>query len=456
MNPHHYRKLIIDSLQEIQNEFKTNELVYNGVYYWPILKVRLFFSAYNKIRTPESFVKNEKINVTKKISFISRIFGFFRRMFLYFYLVYIKSNSKTEILTSGHWNYRILDNGNWVNRYFVNTEKARIHFEYDQFREKNIDLKENSFSVTELFFSHKKYFTKIKKPQLEKDALLRDIIDSFNLKMGLEVKYETFNHSMLEALIWRELWSLLLKRYQPKEVRLVCCYNIEMYGLCAAAHAKSVPVIDMQHGVQGPLHSAYNGFGLIPEGGYNSVPTHFSVWDEESKNDLIKAKIVGDENILLEGNPWINFNKERFRKSENSTIHILYTLQTTVAVPEFVFNTIIETANDYKWVLKTHPRMLREEIDVIKKRISSLIDSEKVEICEQGLLLELLSNCFVHVSAFSGAIIESELMGKKTIIIDPIGEESFKLQIQNNPQYYVYADTKEQFVNELKTSSLIS
>jgi hypothetical protein len=361
--------------------------------------------------------------------------------------VFYFPKKKIKYVSSGFFAHRVLEEGKWFNRYFVNLKGNRLHFEYRPFLNKNIDLVQYSFEAERLLSFYNR-FNSIQQPNLEEDELFKRIIDAFNLKTGLSINHKFANPYFGSILMWKNFWTKILIKTKPEEVRVLCYYDASMYGLCVAANNLSTSVIDMQHGGQGYLHSAYNYIGELPKGGYNTMPTGFSVWDMQSKIDLENAKIVSAEKILLEGNPWIEYNRNKIKENvNNKTIDILYTLQTTVPVPEFLYETIIETSHQYKWVLKTHPRMSNAELEIIKERLKLQLENSIVEIDTESSLLKLLLCSKLHTSGFSGSIQEAGLVGIPSVITDEVGFQTYEKLIEQEAKHFVYAIKKEQFKN---------
>jgi hypothetical protein len=451
---YNWRKLIINALNEIQSELPTNQLLLNDIHIWPIIKIRLFFTAYYSKNSTNALPQG---HVNQKIQqrFFSRGFGFIKRSFQYFYLFYLPKKH-IKYLTLGAWSHRIFVENKWLNRYYVNIKHKRIHIEYADLKSTYIDNAKSTFTFHDLFSYQKRYFPKNIKNinvQMENNILFKQVIDAFNAKIGMTIKYNAFNNYLSRTIEWSCFWDKLLKNLKPKEIRMLCYYDDIMLSLCIAANKLSLPVIDMQHGTQGGFHVAYSSFGKLPNGGYNSIPSAFSVWDLPSQRDLENAQIVPAEKIILEGNPWIEFNKSKFKKSVNDkTIDILYTLQTGVPIHEFVYEVIAETSTKYKWVLKTHPRMKGSEITVIEGRLKELIAAKRVEIDTKSNLLPLLLSSKLHTSAFSGSIQEARLMNIPTIISDALGVETFRQQLEQEPEYFKYALDKTMFIQRIQST----
>lgn len=444
-----FRKLLVETLQEIQEKFPTHQLEYNGIHYWPILKVRLFFDAY-QLQQPKK--ETEQVKLPPKKSIVSRIVYFLQTFFQYTYLIY-SPKKRNDYLTAGAWAHRILYKKTWINRYFVNLAKSRIHFEYSSINHPNIDYAKKSYEA-ERILSMFERFNPIKTPDLIKTDVHHQIIDTFNQRMQMNIQYHFADKYLDLTFKWSKFWEKMLKGVKPREVRLLCYYGANMYGLCLAANRLKIPVIDLQHGGQGNMHSAYNFIGSLPYGGYDVMPSHFSVWDEKSKKDLERSKIVNKENILLEGNPWINYYQQNYKElSGTKQIDILYTLQTGqstgLAIPEFVYEAILSTHEKYKWVLKTHPRTPKCEAEKIKQKLIQLGLTNSVKISNDDVLLELILSSKIHVSAFSGSIVEARLFSVPNIIISAIGANIFEEQLSEDKNYFKFADTKELFIEHL-------
>lgn len=356
-----------------------------------------------------------------------------------------------EYLTAGAWAYRIYFNQTWLNRYFVNHNKSRIHFEYSRILYPNIDYAKKSFEA-ERIFSMFERFNAIKSTSVfVKSTVHKQIIDTFNQRMGLNLQYHFADRYLEITLKWARFWKKILRSIKPNEVRLLCYYGTNMYGLCLASNRLKIPVVDMQHGAQGKLHSAYNFIGNLPKGGYQVLPSHFSVWDIQSRIDLEYAKLVKNESILMEGNPWVNYYQKNIAsKSISQQIDILYTLQTGVKIPEFVYEAILSTHEKYKWVLKTHPRTPKCEAEKIKQKLIQLGLTNSVKISNDDVLLELILSSKIHVSAFSGSIVEARLFSVPNIIISAIGANIFEEQLSVDMGYFKYADTKEKLLDYIK------
>jgi hypothetical protein len=447
-----YRKKIVNVLQEIQDELPTDQLIQDGVYVWPILKVDFFLRTLseNNQQPKTHYTQTEETN--KSLNAFQKIKNKIKITYQYFYLTkfYLRNN---EVLSTGDWDHRVNDSGRWINRYYVNYKKNRIHFELTSLKSNCIELKYNTFILEDLYYFHHHYFSgTIKSVELENDDLIKKTIDLLNQKTGLNYNYLDFCTKLNRILIWADLWEKILKGVKPKEIRMLCYYGTAMYGLCIAGNRKSIPVIDMQHGVFGNLNPDYRNFGRVPNNAYNSIPSYFSVWNLESKQHLEREKISKSENILLEGNPWISYKQQKHNHIRNySGNNIVYTLQTTVEVPSFMFDVIRETSKNIKWILKTHPRMTQVEIDFVKNKLYDLIKDEKIEINSETTLFDLLQSTSVHVSGFSGSVIEASLLKVPTIINNPIGLETYKKNIEEQPNLYKYAETKEEFMNALSS-----
>jgi hypothetical protein len=95
--------------------------------------------------------------------------------------------------------------------------------------------------------------------------------------------------------------------------------------------------------------------------------------------------------------------------------------------------------------------MMNAEITVIEERLKELIAAKRVEIDTKSNLLPLLLSSKLHTSAFSGSIQEARLMNIPTIISDAIGVETFRQQLEQEPEYFKYALDKTMFIQRIQS-----
>ncbi|MBC8883212.1 hypothetical protein H9X57_06700 [Flavobacterium piscinae] len=120
-----------------------------------------------------------------------------------------------------------------------------------------------------------------------------------------------------------------------------------------------------------------------------------------------------DYSVKVIGNPWIEYWKAKEVNYKHKN-YILYSLQpnplTIIQLfPESVLSFIKN--NPYKWFVRLHPRQLNE-IDKIKSFLASkgVLDLVNLDDATSDPLPLLLSKATLHVTHFSGTIIEASFL----------------------------------------------
>lgn len=113
---------------------------------------------------------------------------------------------------------------------------------------------------------------------------------------------------------------------------------------------------------------------------------------------------------------------------------------------------IIQLIKDlpYQWILRLHPRNYIEIEEIKAFLIQNQIEDKTIiqsSIDEMPLPKALLSS-IVHITNFSGCLIEAHLLGVRTILINNIGKEMFYQYIDDKLVYY-FNPEEERFLNDV-------
>src|SRR5690606_24637630 len=215
-------------------------------------------------------------------------------------------------------------------------------------------------------------------------------------------------------------------------------YNIQMFALVYAANKLGIITYDVQHGSQGPLHPMYYFNGLKSGTDYpDTLPSNFWCWDAPSASSL-RSWLPSNrmEKVENRGNPWISYTiqhyGDHFKHAINRTKNnILITLQEPV-----LSGTLLEVIENldsqrFVWWLRFHPRMMEKRDywkDYFARKNIQNVEIDKA--CEIPLPI-LLNSSFLHISRYSGSIIEGCILGVRTFITDEIGIETYHYYIDN-------------------------
>ena len=103
---------------------------------------------------------------------------------------------------------------------------------------------------------------------------------------------------------------------------------------------------------------------------------------------------------------------------------------------------------DFKWIIRLHPRnsfSVKELNDFLKQ--NKIKDKCSIQNASDCLLPEAFLTSFIHITNFSGCLIEAKLCNVPTIVIDEIGKNTYNEFIDNKSVFYVDKRNTE-FVKE--------
>lgn len=447
------RKEIILFLQDCEKKYQVKDWQIDGLHIWPLLKTTIFFKFINSLREKNTSLPKRRFSLIflKSKSLLSSI-----------YYTYKLNFKKVDYLFTGAINYRQTYKGNSMNKFFdplmdyIEEQQLGSSKLFDYYGIEANKYKSNRVvGLVNLYpyfkFKENKKITAINELGNDFHQLLDELATQFNVEKKT-LLFE-INNQFKATKAWEKIWLRVLTKTQPKIAFGLCYYVPAMYGMNIACQELNIPAVDMMHGLQGPLHPCYN-IKEFPENGYALMPDYFWLWEEDSYANLKPCLHKQCKHqAFIGGNPWHLFLKNEASKDTLSRKKIiLYTLQTTLepVVNDFILQAIKETKEDFQWWLRFHPRMTKEEIDLIYTSLANNNLLHKVEIKQANALALplLLVNCEVHISKFSGSIAEAAMIGGcLNIIIDEIGKESYENLIEQEKAVFYNQHKDGQLMN---------
>ena len=237
-------------------------------------------------------------------------------------------------------------------------------------------------------------------------------------------------------------YSRQLRRARPRMAFVVSFYGIEGMAFVLACRRSGVPVVDIQHGVQGEMHPAYAAWPAPPQGtSHTLLPDRFWVWSAWERDVIDRWARGTDHAVVVGGNPWMDVWQRGSRwpgvASALGAAHalrqraggrpvVLVTLQYGLADAEQLtpLAALLREAGDRLafWV-RLHPVMLQE-----RKAIRALLDAAgRCELDEPtDLPLQALLPCVdVHLTHSSSVVIEAAQFGLRSALTTAYGAELF-------------------------------
>ena len=272
-------------------------------------------------------------------------------------------------------------------------------------------------------------------------TLPTDIMGLAALKTAVE---DIFGHPFAEASLtgylprlWvrRGQFEELLLRLKPKAVFVICYYSPDMLALCWACRDLGIPIVDIQHGQQGPYHAMYNHWTDLPQQGYHLLPDRFFCWGGPTQQ-IQQAGLSTARSrpySYVAGHPWVGLWREDGPLQEKGALIdtlsglkrdrvVLCALQPTLedVIPP-VLREAIAQRPDWMFLLRLHPHQHHKR-DHLAAQLRQLgLENCNLDLATQAPLYPLVQFADHVVTLFSSVAWEASAFGKPVTIIDRRG-----------------------------------
>ncbi|MEB2777501.1 hypothetical protein SYJ56_19455 [Algoriphagus sp. D3-2-R+10] len=418
------RQEVISFLNDFEAKHPTEQWLAEGVKVWPILKTSLFLrlawgdKGFHKQNFDRSELVDSVYRTAKRIRSSSWLKG-------------VELKSANYLFFSGV-NFREKFNGESFNKFYdpIGDElegkgKKFIFLEYGSTAQEN--TYKNRVKNIQLIYHYFENRVKIAEIDYSKWNGIVELISFFQSRLScssLSV-YEKIRDTLRKVFIWKASFDWILDQTKPQKIFLLSYYNFPCFGLLIAARRRGIACVDIQHGPQGVLHVAYSGF----KEDYAILPTSFWLWDSKSEEQLKDNLNFSTFQTTVGGNPWHYFLMNKSNELNQKKPSILFTLQpVNPIIDEYVIDTILRTKDEYAWLIRLHPRIdTTSKGGLIEKlKILGIFDKGLWDLANETPLPLLLKEVDLHISKFSGCISEAADIGTFSIILEHVGEITFK------------------------------
>ncbi len=239
-----------------------------------------------------------------------------------------------------------------------------------------------------------------------------------------------------------KMYKKLLLKIKPKCIVYQQYYNIEHMCMNEVAKSLGIDTIELQHGVIGNSHIAYN---FLSSKNYNFFPTKIFFWGEYWKNT---ARIpIGDKNKIVTGFPYYDYQIGLYNHTKNKSnkFRILVLSQDTVTC-KFVsiFDELLTKfeANNvaYELIYKLHPLEFNNDMNIYNR----IRNHQNVKFINNlnVSLYECFANSDIQISENSTALFEGLRYNLNTYIYgSKIGRVYMKiLKDEYNAEFFENSD----------------
>jgi hypothetical protein len=233
-----------------------------------------------------------------------------------------------------------------------------------------------------------------------------------------------------------------LERVRPRLAFLVSYYSLEGMAFVLACRESGIPVVDIQHGVQGDMHPAYAAWSRPIQGNRHALlPDRFWVWSDWEHGTIDRWSRGTGHAAVVGGNPWMSvwqdgsawpgvdralMQAQALRERANGKPVILVTLQFGLSQGEQIdplADLIREAGGRLAFWVRLHPAML-ERREEVRARLAGAGPIELDE-CTDLPLQALLPWADLHLTHSSSTVIEAAQFGVPSVLTTAYGGELF-------------------------------
>ena len=257
----------------------------------------------------------------------------------------------------------------------------------------------------------------------------------------------SFDVAKVASDAWRlrsiaRLYARMLHRARPRLAFIVGFYGVEGMAFVLACRRCGVPVVDIQHGVQGDMHPAYAAWPAPRRGAAHPLlPDRFWVWSAWEQQVIDRWTRGTSHAAVVGGNPWMDVWQagsawpgagaalvaaQALRERAAGRPVVMVTLQYGLNAGEQLeplAALLRETGKQFAFWVRLHPAMLER-----REQVRTLLHcASPCEIdAPTDLPLQALLPCAdVHLTHSSSTVIEAAQFGLRSAITTGYGAELF-------------------------------
>lgn len=436
-------KETLSILNEIENEVDVRNWLVNDIHVWPFVRIHIAHKL-NSVKTHES-----RNDFSKLLPLMNK----FLRIFFYRFLDLFHFNRKNvDILFLSYTIYRNIkiDKFRYDSFLFPFMQISKmLGYEYKilEYIGGNNFLGKHYFGTTYIDFQILVNLLKARfhyyRSNLPFDNSYLDSVNTIlsRYSCGYVLPKDYILKRVYQISLNSDYFYKVICFYKPKLV-LTASYYSWGIPLNIACNRYGIPSIDIQHGLQGNYHPAYNNWINLPKNGYPSLPSYFGVWSHIEVSAIETWTRSTDYKVIEFGNSFTRFLPSNFEDFisyfDNSKIHVLISLQVGRGFPSIYEELIGSSSNsNIFWWIRKHPRMSKDEIDSVISKLDFLhlknYNFDNASNMNLNILLKYMS---YHITEFSTVTLQALAFGVTSFVVDISGMELFENEILSGYVFY--------------------
>lgn len=289
--------------------------------------------------------------------------------------------------------------------------------------------------------------------QIYIEELIGMINKEFNISLDISKISNYIKNMLIKQKVAYRYYDKVLNKAKPKCIIEICHYEFSKLVLNEVAKDKKIKVVELQHGIIGSLHEAYNYNRIVD---LPCFPDYILLFGEYWKETA--SFPINKENLLPVGFPYFEERTVTKTKNREQKKVFLFLSQPTIGIElsnlAVELNKVIDH-NNFKVIYKLHPN----EFTNWKEKYSQLANTniEVVDNTEKDLYYYFsISN--YQIGVYSTALYEGIGYGLKTFILKTFGYEYVGDLVNKRNAILIEraADILEKLNDELEDSDNIS
>lgn len=453
----HFKPLSSDMmkmLDHVESKFSLYDLRVKGAPLWPLLRIRWFFSEWTRLYAAQ---ESTSVSGSKVAKIWQQISPWLRRLLDRRLLLPVKAEGHHRVdlvFFSDGISFTNLQ-GIWFERFCDPLIEQAKEIGLTSTLWSPVDIKNKPSNTFVFSFQPKIAMRTLMAASLAKLTWEELPIDMKALNnefqsMGYETIQFSPNKMLVDAYRVRMLRKMFQRRLALARPQLACIvnyYSLEGMAFVWACKQLDIPVVDLQHGVQGEYHPAYAGWKVPNENkGLLLVPDYFWVWSEIEAITIKRSVNGSAHQAYVGGNPWAQLwnngdtvnplitgllnRGSALQKHADEKPVILVTLQYGLSYSEQLepLRVLIGIAHEnFAFWVRLHPMMLDR-----RKEVREYLGPYPIELDEASdlPLHALLPFCDIHITHSSSTVIEAADYGIPSLITTAFGAELFPEKVK--------------------------
>lgn len=441
----------VEDILKIEKKYGLYDDEIDGVNYWIYARYRLL--QYDLPRLQGKFEGEMHARLANKRSFIKKV-----PAIIYNMIFRGKIKAKPADICIVNHERRVWENGRFECKY---TRKLYEHYgnnciylerlyNYGHLRpidERNfvyldyISILSTIYYWAIRLFQRKKYKEVLCQAERHVGKALAEIAECYNVKYQLQDLTKRIVQIVYKAKVRKRLFRRLLKKINPKAIVEVVGYSPISMLINEVAHEMGIPSFELQHGLIGEEHFAYN---YANENRLMQFPDFILLFGDLGRENVRWP--IDISHVLPVGFPYLEEKSSVLKKNGNKDGKkvILFLSQATVGrelsiLAYELWKLIQDKQLNIKIIFKLHPG----EYLVWKEKypeLCSVSGDSEVQVVDSNKsdLYQLLSQADIQIGVYSTTIVEGLMWGSKTLIYRMETTSSIiKLLCANNIAHYI-------------------